>query len=139
MSEALDFVSIPKAISGALSGAGNLQVIIPVHGRKNISFVETWDGTLNATPQIWVSNDYRDPGNGNATQIAFEEGRAKWTLINDPSIAAFLATAPPNGGKPSGAPGDAVLVMPITFAAVRWRATWVSGSGNYTLDAEVGQ
>jgi len=107
-----------------------------VHGRRSVSFVETWDGTLSGTPQIWVSNDYRDPGNGSAAAIALEEARAKWTLITDPSISSFLSSAPPVGGKPNGAPGDAALVIPVTFAAVRWRLTWVSGSGNYTLDAE---
>lgn len=136
MAESTSFVSAPRAIFGALSGAGNLQTIIPVHGREKVSFVETWDGTLSGTPQIWVSNNFVDPGNGSVTGLAAAEARANWTLVTDSAITAFLAAAPPTGGKPNGAPGDAALVLPVTFAAVRWRLTWSAGSGNYTLDVE---
>ena len=84
-----------------------------------------------------MSNDYRDPGNGNAAAIAFEESRAKWTKVTDAAVASFLNNPPPVGGKPGGSPGDGALVIPVCFAALRWRATYVSGSGNYTLDAEL--
>jgi hypothetical protein len=104
---------------------------------ESISFLETWDGTLAGTPQIWVSNNYASPRGGGTAALAAAEAAARWTLVTDASITAFLAAAPPTGGKPNGAPGDAALVMPVTFAAVRWRLTWSAGAGNYTLDAEV--
>jgi hypothetical protein len=138
MPESTSFVFMPKVIAGALSGAGNLQTIIPVNGRKYISFQEYWDGTLAGTPQLWTSNDYRDPGNGDPVGIAAAEARAHWTLVTDPAITTWLTTDPsasPPGGMPNGAPGDGVLSIPVVFAAIRWRLTWVSGSGNYTLDA----
>lgn len=141
MSESTDFVAMPKAISGALSGAGNLQVIIPVHGRKSLSLQEFWDGTLVGVPQIWTSNNFIGPGNGSAAGLAAAEARANWTEITDATIVTFLTTAPSaGGGKPNSADGgtapSAALVIPVTFAAIRWRLTWTSGSGNYTLDAE---
>lgn len=129
-------------ISGALSGAGNLQTIIPVNGRGRLSLQTYWTGTLAATPQLWVSNNYRDPGNGNAAQLTAAEAAAAWSLVTDTAITLFLATAPtgsPPGGKPSGAAGDGTLVIPVTFAAVRYRVTWVSGSGNFNLDANAGE
>lgn len=144
MAESTSFVAMPKMIDGTLSGAGNLQVIVPFHGRHAMSLVETFNDdathTLVATPQLWISNDYKDPGNGDPVGIAAAEARAHWTLVTDPAIVTFLTTdgaASPPGGKPNGVAGDAALqIDPLRCAAFRWRVTWVSGNGHYQLDGE---
>ena len=120
--ESNDFVSFPAAINATLSGAGSQQIIVPLNGAKTVGLAETYTGTLAGTVAIWTSGDYRDPGNGDATQIAAAEARATWNVVT---------TALTN---PAGAAGEKVDTITVAAVALRARITWSSGSGNYLLN-----
>lgn len=138
MAESTEYVAMPNLINGALSGAGTLQAIIPMHGRHSLSIVETYNQdathTLVASLTLEVTNNYNtsDVGNPNV----------RWALVTDASIIAALTTdqtASPAGAKPNGSPstsGFYFQIDPLRCAAVRWTVTWVSGNGSYTLDGE---
>jgi len=124
MAESTDFVEIPNAISANLSGAGNVQTIIPLRGTKTLGLAEIADGTLAATIAVWTSGNYIDPGNGDAAGIAAAEARADWNVL-----ASGLA-------NPAGAGIDSRVVLNVCDAAIRIRATYTSGAGNIRIHAK---
>lgn len=126
----------PNAINTTLSsGTTTAQVIIPFQGRHAFSAVESYNQdavhTLVATLTLEISNDY---DRRNPTQ-------ATWDFVTDPGILTWLttaSTASPAGGKPNGAAATGSLVIdPVRAAALRWTATWVSGTGSYKLDLDM--
>lgn len=126
-----------KAALNAILNSGNTvaQVIIPFQGRHSFSAVESYNQdathTLVAALTLEISNDY---DRRNPTQ-------ATWDTVTDPGILAWLTTtnaATPPGGKPNGSAGTGTLVIdPLRAAALRWTATWASGTGSYKLDLDM--
>jgi len=125
-----------NALNATLASGNTVaQVIIPFQGRHSFSAVESYNQdathTLVATLALEISNDY---DRRNPTQ-------ATWDPVTDAAIVAWLttdATATPKGGKPNGSAGTGSMVIdPLRAAALRWTATWVSGTGSYKLDVDM--
>jgi hypothetical protein len=121
MAESSYGLFLPRAINVTLSGAGSAQTIIPCGALRTLSLAEFSTSTLNATIAVWTSGDFVDPGNGDPAGLAAAEARANWNVL-----ASGLATG--------AAPFDSRVVLSVCDAAVRVRATWVSGSGIYLLN-----
>jgi hypothetical protein len=121
MAESSECLFLPRAINATLSGAGSAQVIIPCGALRTLSLAEFSTSTLNVTIAAWSSNDFIDPGNGDPVGLAAAEARANWNVL-----ASGLATG--------AAPFDSSVILSICYAAVRVRATYVSGSGVYLLN-----
>ena len=126
----------PNALNATLSsGNTSAQVIIPFQGRHAFSAIESYNQdavhTLVATLTLELSNDY---DRRNPTQ-------ATWDPVTDAVILAWLTTdktGSPAGGKPNGTAGTGTLIIdPLRAAALRWTATWVSGTGSYKLDLDM--
>lgn len=138
MSESVDYLPLPGLIDAPQTGAGNVQTIVPFHGKKSLSLVDFFNDdatgtTLVSTLQCWISDDYKDPGNGDAAGIAAAEARAHWSITTDAALVAWLAGA----GKPAGVVGNSnIQITQIICAAFRFRSTYASGAGHFRLDAE---
>ena len=115
------FQSVPTTtISGAGTTNGKWVSARSIH---LLSFLAVWTGTLNGTIAFRVSNS--PPDGANPAQPPAGANTALLTLP-----ASFAA------GNPNGAAGSFAFEFPNNVCEVwiRPEFTWVSGSGNLTIE-----